>query len=52
MQIYNTTNGHMKLLMIRACEETVMEWASGEFIDYQTVLIWAKVSLYLEAMMS
>ena len=33
----------MKLLMIRACEESVSAWAAGEFIDYQTVLVWNKV---------
>jgi hypothetical protein len=34
----------MKLLMIRACEEQVTAWAAGEFIDYQTILIWDKGS--------
>ena len=43
VQIYNTTNGHVKLLMIRACEESVTAWAAGEFIDYQTILVWDKV---------
>ena len=42
-QIYNTTNGHVKLLMIRAREESVTSWAAGEFIDYQTILVWDKV---------
>jgi hypothetical protein len=44
VQIYNTTNGHVKLLMIRACEESVTAWAAGEFIDYQTILVWDKGS--------
>ncbi|CAI8021219.1 WD repeat-containing protein 7 [Geodia barretti] len=43
-QIYNTTNGHVKLLMIRAREESVTSWAAGEFIDYQTILVWDKGS--------
>ena len=43
VQIYNTTNGHVKLLMIRAREESVTSWAAGEFIDYQTILVWDKV---------
>ena len=41
MQLYDATEGKMKQLLIRPCEDGVRSWMGGDLLSYNMLITWS-----------